>query len=132
MAWRRLLCTMKLRAPSSMRAALADELGMARETFASGGNGWRHLERAHVLSQPWAWDHISVHASMLRRACHESDRVEVRGQLLRLVVAGPGSLANRYPIGNVGRARVPATTPMTIADDDIRAALTEAGQPTGG
>jgi hypothetical protein len=122
---------MKLRAPGPLRATLARELAIARETFTAGGDGWRHLERAHVLSQPWAWDHVRVHASMLRRAWHERDRVEVRGQVLRLVVAGPGSLTNRYPIGNIGRARVSATTPMVITDSDVRAALSEAGQPTG-
>jgi hypothetical protein len=131
MARRRLLRTMKVRAPMPMRAALTNELATARDAFAIGGDGWRHLERAHVLSQPWAWDHVRVHATMLRRAWDERDRVELHGQLLRLVVAGPGSLANRYPIGNVGRARVSATTPMAITDDDVRAALTAAGQPTG-
>ncbi len=68
---------------------------------------------------------------MLRRAWHERDRIEMRGQLLRLVVAGPGSLVNRYPIGNNGRARVSATAPMPIGDDDVRAALVAAGQPAG-
>lgn len=122
---------MKLRAPAPMRSTLADELAAAGESFNGGGDGWRHLERAHVLSQPWAWDHVRVHVAMLRRARHERDRVEVRGQLLRLVVAGPGSLVNRYPIGNSGRARVSATLPMAITDSDVRAALIAAGQPTG-
>ena len=121
--------TMKLRAPFPMRTALADELSAARHSFGNGGDGWRHLERAHVLSQPWAWDHIRARTHMLRRGWHERDRVEVRGQLLRLVVAGPGSLISRYPIGNTGRARVSATLPMPITDDDLRAALGAAGQP---
>lgn len=122
---------MKLRAPDTMRSTLADELAAARESFRSDGDGWRHLERAHVLSQPWAWDHVRVHAAMLHRAWHERDRVEVQGQLLRIVAAGPGSLANRYPIGNSGRARVSATAPMPIDHDDVRAALVAAGQPVG-
>ena len=130
MARRRLLrITMKLRAPAPMRSTLAAELAAARQALDGNGEGWRHLERAHVLSQPWAWDHVRVHAAMLRRAWHERDRVEVRGQVLRLVVAGPGSLVNRYPIGNSGRARVSATLPMPIGDDDVRAALVEAGEP---
>jgi hypothetical protein len=122
---------MKLRPPTPMRSTLADELAAARHAFDSGGNGWRHLERAHVLSQPWALDHVRVHAAMLRRAWHERDGIELRGQLLRLVVAGPGSLVNRYPVGNNGRARVSATAPMPIGDDDVRAALIAAGQPVG-
>jgi hypothetical protein len=30
------------------------------------------------------------------------------------MVAGPGSITRRYPLGNTGRARVPATQPMAI------------------
>jgi hypothetical protein len=29
----------------------------------------------------------------------------------------PGSLTGRYPVGNTGRARVPATQPMPIRED---------------
>jgi len=67
MARRRLLRNMmKLRAPTSMRSTLDDELAAARHAFGSGHDGWRYLERAHVLSQPWAFDHVRVHAAMLR------------------------------------------------------------------
>ena len=116
--------------PDTVRAAFDAELPTARAAT-TGEKRWAALERAHILSQPWAWDHVLVHAAMLRRAWHERDRVEIRGQLVRLVVAGPGSLANRYPIGNSGRATVSATLPMPITDDDVRAALVSAGQPTG-
>ncbi len=76
MARRRLLRnTMKPRAPTPMRSTLANELAAARQAFGRGHDGWRHLERAHVLSQPWAFDHVRVHAAMLRRGWHERDRV---------------------------------------------------------
>ena len=42
---------------------------------------------------------------------------EVRGQLIRLVVAGPGSASGRYPVGNTGRSNVRATEPMPVPDD---------------
>ena len=47
-----------------------------------------------------------------------------RGQVIRLLVAAPGSALGRYPEGNTGRARVPLTQPMPIPDDlaDILAA----------
>ncbi|HYN35045.1 MAG TPA: DUF3703 domain-containing protein [Ilumatobacteraceae bacterium] len=67
-----------------------------------------------MLSQPWAWWHIRVHSAMFAAGVRERDAREVWGQLVRLVVAGPGSLTRRYPIGNTGRARVPATQPMPI------------------
>lgn len=78
---------------------------------------WALLEEAHVLSQPWAWPHVKVHAAMLTLGWRTRDRREVTGQLLRIVVAGPGSLTGRYPEGNTGRASVPATRPMPVPDE---------------
>ena len=75
---------------------------------------WELLEQAHILSQPSAWLHVRVHASMLGLAWRTRDTVEIRGQLLRLSVAGPGSVLGRYPVGNTGRSNVPATLPMRV------------------
>lgn len=54
---------------------------------------------------------------MLRLALGERDRRETVGQIVRLIVAGPGSLAGRYPVGNTGRVNVGLTEPMTVPDD---------------
>src|SRR5438132_7244595 len=78
---------------------------------------WAHLERAHILSQPMAGPHVRTHVSMLGYALRHRDRHEVVGQLVRLVVAGPGSLTGRYPVGNTGGANVSALRPMPIPDD---------------
>ena len=90
---------------------------------------WALLEDAHVLSQPWAWLHVRVHGSMFVTAMMQRDVREVRGQLSRIAVAGPGSLSGRYPTGNTGRARVPATQPMPIAGE-LAEVLQRAGQRT--
>ena len=90
---------------------------------------WALLEDAHVLSQPWAWLHVRVHGSMFVVAVVQRDMREVRGQLSRIAVAGPGSLSGRYPTGNTGRARVPATQPMPIAGE-LAEVLQRAGQRT--
>ena len=78
---------------------------------------WRHLERAHILSQPKAVLHVRTHVAMLAAGIRRHDRREIVGQLLRLLVAGPGSLTGRYPVGNTGGADVSALTPMPIPDD---------------
>ena len=88
---------------------------------------WSLLEDAHVLSQPWARMHVRVHGSMFVAAVVQRDVREVRGQLSRIAVAGPGSLSGRYPTGNTGRARVPATQPMPIAGE-LAEVLQRAGQ----
>lgn len=94
-------------------------LALARRARHRGerDRSWQLLEKAHVLSQPWASRHVRVHAAMLGAAVHERSLAEIWGQLVRLVVAGPGSVTGRYPAGNTGRADVPATRPMAIADD---------------
>ena len=78
---------------------------------------WHLLEDAHVLSQPWARPHIRVHWAMLVAGWHARDVREVGGQVLRFAVAGPASASGRYPAGNTGRARVPATKPAPIRPD---------------
>jgi hypothetical protein len=89
---------------------------------------WPLLEDAHVLSQPWAWPHVRVHAAMLAAGWRARDNREVRGQILRLLVGGPASAVGRYPMGNTGRARVSAVRPMPIRSD-LAEMLTRAGRP---
>ena len=78
---------------------------------------WYHLERAHVLSQPMAMVHVRTHWAMLRFGVRARDGREVAGQLLRLVVAGPGSLSGHYPEGNTGGAAISALAVLPLPDD---------------
>jgi len=104
---------------TDLTAAWSVERAAARAARARGDEAaeWRHLERAHILSQPKALLHVRTHVAMLAAGIRRHDRREVAGQLLRLVVAGPGSLTGRYPVGNTGGADVNALTPMPIPDD---------------
>lgn len=115
--------------PVAMRERLSADLAAARDDRRSGDGqrAWTLLEDAHVLSQPWAVWHVRVHAAMLVASVRTRDVREMWGQLVRLVVAGPGSLTGRYPVGNTGRARVPATRPMPIRGD-LAELLREAGR----
>ena len=78
---------------------------------------WNHLERAHILSQPLAIPHVRTHVAMLGAGFRRRDRREVIGQVLRLLVAAPGSWTGRYPVGNTGGADVSAFRVMPIPDD---------------
>ncbi|ULN44799.1 DUF3703 domain-containing protein (plasmid) [Mycolicibacterium crocinum] len=78
---------------------------------------WQHLERAHILSQPDPWLHTQNHAAMLTLALRQRDRREALGQLVRLIVAAPGSITGRYPVGNTGRVGAGLMTPMPIPVD---------------
>jgi hypothetical protein len=102
-----------------IRQAWADERSAARQTRAAGDTTaeWRHLERAHILSQPLPAAHVRTHVTMLGYGIRHRDRREITGQLIRLLVAGPGSAVGRYPLGNTGGANVNAVTPMAIPAD---------------
>src|SRR5689334_4942853 len=78
---------------------------------------WQHLERAHVLSQPMAGPHVRTHFAMLGYGLRHRNGHEIVGQLVRLVVAAPGTWTGRYPVGNTGGANVKARKPMPIPDD---------------
>jgi hypothetical protein len=104
---------------SALVRAWSDERAAAKSARGRGdlANEWGHLERAHILSQPMAGPHVRTHVSMLGYGLRQRDGREIVGQLARLVVAGPGSLSGRYPVGNTGGARVKALLPMLIPND---------------
>lgn len=108
--------------PDAVRDRLLDDLdGAARAVKGRRlDEAWPLLEEAHILSQPWAVAHVRVHSRMLTLAIRARDRREVVGQVIRLVVAGPGSLVGRYPVGNTGRAGVGLTEPMPVPPDLAR------------
>ena len=99
-----------------VHAAYAREMGAAR-TVTDPDTRWRHLERAHILSQPWPWPHTRNHLAMLSLALAERNRREALGQFVRVILAAPGSAAGRYPQGNTGRADAGLARPMPVPDD---------------
>lgn len=97
---------MPIRMTETVRDAYATERSMAAEAI-DPVDRWRHLERAHVLSQPSVVKHVSSHVAMLRQAISERDRTEIVSQPVRIALAGPASGLGRIPVGNTGRAHVP-------------------------
>ena len=91
--------------------------GRAARSAGDTQSEWSHLERAHILSQPMAMPHVRTHVSMLRYGIRHRDTGEIVGQLIRLVVAAPGTWTGRYPVGNTGGANVSALVPMAVPDD---------------
>ena len=96
-----------------------DELRSAALTERAGDlpTAWRHLERAHIVSQAFAWPHTRVHLRMLGFGWRRRDLREVLGQIARTIGGGPASLLGRAPRGNTGGASVGIFTPMPIPDD---------------
>lgn len=104
---------------AARRDAFAAEASAARAAMAEGGSptAYHHLERAHVLGQPWAGSHSWTHWMMLRLAMRDRDVREASGQIVRLAAGGLLSLVGWLPAGNSGRASVSAIRPMPVPPD---------------
>lgn len=113
--------------PATVREVFEAEMTTAR-THLDIKARWTASERAHILSQPWPWPHTKVHGIMFGLAVRGRNRREAVGQLIRLVVAAPGSATGRYPEGNTGRSNVGLTEPMPIPED-LRAVLDQSKEP---
>ena len=100
------------------RALYAQELNAAQVAEQAGdlASAFRHLERAHIISQRCTWLHMRSHIAMLRIGWLRRDAREVFEQMLRIVAA---SVFSRIwvPEGNTGGANVSAMRPMPIAED---------------
>lgn len=99
------------------RRAYRLERRRAVEAGTDRAAAWRHLERAHVIAQPYPVAHTGSHLAMLRLAVSTRARREVSGQVVRIVLAGVASLVGRVPNGNTGRADVALGATMPIPDD---------------
>jgi hypothetical protein len=109
------------RISDNVRAVYRREMAAARTADTAEGR-WHHLERAHIVSQLDPWLHTGNHVAMFVLAVSQRDRQEALGQVVRIIVAAPGSITGRYPEGNTGRTAAGLTTPMPVPED-LRAAL---------
>ena len=105
--------------PEGLRQAYQKELCVYRKHLKEKEfpTAWRHLERAHILGQPWAVEHTKVHWYMLRFGFRIRDWNEIAGQIPRLLVGGVKSFVGKIPVGNTGGADVPPLKPMEIPAD---------------
>ncbi len=112
-----------------LREHFENELRQSAEAEARGelSPAWRFLERAHILSQAHALAHLQVHWRMFTFAWRAYDWRELLGQVPRLLLAVPGSLLGRAPLGNTGGASVGIFTPMPIPEE-LQALLNETAQ----
>lgn len=80
-------------------------------------SSWHHLERAHILGQPYPFHHTLVHWKMLLFGFKIKDRREIIGQIPRLLVGGIKSFVGEIPVGNTGGANVPPLKIMEIPEE---------------
>jgi len=85
--------------------------------YGNFAQAWAILEESHIISQPSAHMHIVVHWHMLLLAFKQRSKREMLGQIPRLILAGPGSLFGKYPLGNTGRSNVSMFLSMPISKE---------------
>ena len=107
---------MSLQREIKLRAVFASEL-VKYEAESSSLKKWYYLERLHIVGQSYLILHLKTHWLMLNLAGEEAKVAEVLGQLFRLLLAIPGHILNRLPIGNVGTSRVSAFQRMEVPKD---------------
>lgn len=105
--------------PEGLKIYYKKELDFFEEYFIRGELqvAWRHLERAHILGQPYPFAHSEVHWKMLKFGVQIKDWREVLGQVPRLLIGGVKSFVGKIPVGNTGGANVPPLQPMEIPED---------------
>ncbi|WP_255474260.1 DUF3703 domain-containing protein [Pontibacter qinzhouensis] len=105
--------------PKTLRPFFRQELGSYREFLLKGDilEAWTHLERAHILGQPYPLEHTAVHFKMLLLGIQTRNAREIMGQIPRLLAGGLKSWAGAIPLGNTGGANVSAWRPMPIPND---------------
>lgn len=105
--------------PAALKPYYKEELSFASDALHAKDypQCWYHLERAHILGQPYPVEHTAVHWKMLRFGISIKSMKEVLGQLPRLLVGGVKSFVGKIPVGNTGGANVPPLRPMEIPAD---------------
>lgn len=105
--------------PDRLETHFKNELRMYRAEFEKSNlpSAWRHLERAHIIGQPWPGEHTYVHWLMLKFGFRIKSWKEILGQIPRLLVGGIKSFVGKIPVGNTGGANVPPLRPMEIPQD---------------
>ena len=118
--------------PTALKQYFQKELTEAENTFTKGHlqQSWRHLERAHILGQPYPFSHSYVHWKMLRFGIKTKNTMEVVGQIPRLLVGGVKSFVGSIPVGNTGGANVPPLQPMEIPEDLLNIIKTNSNNET--
>jgi len=108
--------------PSSLKTFYNNELNQSANNFTIGDlqKSWFHLERAHILGQPYPIAHSFVHWKMLIFGFKTKNTKEIIGQIPRLLVGGIKSFVGIIPTGNTGGSNVPPLQSMAISEDLLK------------
>jgi len=103
---------------SELKKAFETEMSQAITKYyeVNYEDSFLHLERAHILGQPFVVPHTRSHWWMLKIGIRKKDLKEIFGQMARIIAS---LLISKIwvPIGNTGGANVSAIRPTPIPED---------------
>lgn len=103
----------------AIRPHVEAELRAAEAAEAAGDDAtsFRHLERAHILSQSSTVDHVRVHVRMLKWAHRRQQCEDMAGQIWRIIGAAVLTPFGAVPRGNTGGSNVAGFQAMMVPPD---------------
>jgi hypothetical protein len=110
---------MKKLAKQNLKILIATELSSYRKEFDKHNYdlAFRHLERIHIVSQPFPVEHTLTHLRMLCFAIRTFRPFEIFVQFFYSLFSFKFSLLNIFPQGNTGGANAISKGAMPIPDD---------------
>jgi hypothetical protein len=95
------------------------ELDKYKEAYRSKNYpfAFKHLERIHIISQPFPLAHTVIHLRMLKFALLRFKPIEILVQFVYSVFSAKFSLLNIFPVGNTGGANAIKKGRMPIPED---------------
>ena len=98
---------------------IKNELGLYKIEFDNQNFdlAFGHLERVHIISQPFPWRHTFIHLKMLRFAILTFRPKEIIIQFIYSLFSAKFSAFEIYPKGNTGRANAMFKGQMDLPTD---------------
>ncbi len=119
---------MKQLTKQNLKELIQTELNLYRQAFAKNKYdlAFSHLERVHIVSQPFPWQHTVIHFRMLTFAIRTFRPLEILVQFFYTLFSGKFSMLNIFPSGNTGGASALLKGKMAIPAD-IKSEMVKAG-----
>ncbi len=113
------LSIMKLLDKKNLKELIQRELDLCRQAFAKNEYDlvFSHLERVHIISQPFPIEHTVIHFRMLTFAIKTLRPLEILVQFFYTLFSGKFSMLNIFPPGNTGGASALTKGRMAIPKD---------------
>lgn len=104
---------------TNIKQFIVSEKQLYNEAFSSKDyhKAFSHLERIHIVSQPYATAHTISHLQMLKFAILTFRPFEILVQIIYTLFGGVLSLIGLVPNGNTGGANAISKGQMEIPDD---------------